>query len=368
MRTIKIMKVVVCLVLLALMWTWVYAGEENVISKKSNVTFGGRLHAQFQTSNSEEAKDGDEPSSTFSVRRARLAASYKNESGKIKGKVQYDLGEGGAKLKDGYIDASCCPHFAIRMGQFKKPFSLWELTSTTKTMVIERGNAVIGSSWKATNQIIGKDGRYSGRDIGAMVHGKTEKVDYAFGVFNGNGDNKKADDDKGKTFGGRLVLKAMPGVRVGGSVSSRTISCYDSFVDTTKNGESASFTAFEVDLDFGIGPDVSQTGPWLQAEVATGNNPHFDDETDFMGVTVVGSFNLRQPEGGKIYSIRPAVRVDYAQRHKDDDDFTNMLITPGIDIFFDKYNRLQINVDMNKPKMDGADSEVAVRVQGQIHI
>jgi hypothetical protein len=39
-----------------------------------------------------------------------------------------------------------------------------------------------------------------------------------------------------------------------------------------------------------------------------------------------------------------------------------------LDIFFDKYNRLQINVDINMPSEDGADSEVALRIQGQIHI
>jgi hypothetical protein len=263
----KALKLVLCFAVLVSMWSCLYAGEEVVVSKKSKVTFGGRLHAQFHTSNTEAAEDMN---STFYVRRARLAASYKNASGTLAGKVQYDLASGSAKLKDGYIDFKLDPRFGIKLGQYKKPFSLWELTSTTKTMVIERGNAILGSSSKATNQIITKDGRYAGRDIGAMLHGKAEKVDYAVGVFNGNGDNKKADDDKGKFYGGRLVLKATSDVRLGGSLCSQTVSSYEGFVDSTKNGESASFLAYEIDLDYGIGNDVSKTGPWLQLRETRG--------------------------------------------------------------------------------------------------
>jgi hypothetical protein len=346
------------------LWSCAHAGEENVISKKSKVTFGGRLHAQFHFSNVDAA---DDMNNTFYVRRARLAATYKNSAGTLEGKVQYDLGEGGAKLKDGYIDIKPDPRFNVKLGQYKKPFSLWELTSTTKTMVIERGNKIIGSEWKSSNQIITKDGLYAGRDIGAMVHGKAEKVKYYVGVFNGNGDNKKSDSDNGKLFGGRVVVNAAEDLDVGASVSNRTVSDYESFVDTADSG-SANFQAFEADAEFGIKNDVSKTGPWIQAEFVYGSNPHISDEAKFMAFVFVGSYNVKQPEGRKMYSVRPAVRFDFAQRDTDDDDTRNILLTPGVDIFFDKYNRLQINIDINLPQKDGADTEVGARVQAQIHI
>jgi hypothetical protein len=353
-----------------MIWSFVHAGEENVISKKSKVTFGGRLHAQFHTSNVDAA---DDMNNTFYVRRARLAATFKNSAGTLEGKVQYDLGDGGAKLKDGYVNFKLDPRFNVKVGQYKKPFSLWELTSTTKTMVIERGNKIIGSSWKSSNQIITKDGFYAGRDIGAMVHGKHEKVKYYVGVFNGNGDNKKSDSDNGKLFGGRVVVNAAEDLYVGGSVSDRIVSTYthefvvDSVlhVDTTEN---ANFAAFEGDVEYGIRNDVSKTGPWIQAEFVFGSNPHISDEAKFMALVFVGSYNKKLTEGGKVYSVRPAVRFDFAQRDTDDDDTRNILLTPGVDIFFDKYNRLQINIDINLPQEDGADTEIGARVQAQIHL
>ncbi|UCE19331.1 MAG: hypothetical protein JSV84_03005 [Gemmatimonadota bacterium] len=336
-----------------------------MVAKKSKVTFAGRLHGQFHTSNVEAAEDMN---NTFYVRRARLAAEYKNSAGTMKAKVQYDLGEGGAKLKDGYVDVILDPKFNIKLGQYKKPFSLWELTSTTKTMVIERGNHLIGSSWKSSNQIITKDGLYAGRDIGAMVHGQVEKVKYYIGVFNGNGDNKKSDDDNGKLIGGRVVLSALEDLSFGASVSNRTVSKYQSFIDTTKNGSSDNFLAFEADLEYGIKDKVSRTGPWVQTEVVYGSNPIISDEANFMGFVFLGSYNVKLSEGEKIYSVRPAIRVDYAQRDTDDDDTRNILVTPGVDIFFDKYNRVQINLDVDMSQKDGADTEFGLRVQYQMHI
>ena len=339
--------------------------QENVISKKSKVSFTGRLHAQAQTSNVEAA---DNMNNTFSIRRARLTAKFKNLSGTMEAKVQYDLAEGGVKLKDGYVELKFDPKFNIKLGQYKKPFSLWELTSTTKTMVIERGNKVLGSGWKGTNGIIIKDGLYAGRDIGLMIHGKLNKLKYSAGVFNGNGYHKKKDDDNGKLIGGRLVFSAFKNLAVGASFSNRTISEYDNFIDTTKNGSSASFQAFEVDMDYGIKHKVSKNGLWVQAEFLTGANPNYSDEAKFMGLALLGSYNLRMAEGGTIYSIRPVLRFDYSQRNTEDDDTRSILLTPGVDIFFDEYNRLQINLDIIKPQMDGADTEIGLRLQLQMHI
>ena len=40
-------------------------------------------------------------------------------------------------------------------------------------------------------------------------------------------------------------------------------------------------------------------------------------------------------------------------------------LTPGLDIFSDGVNRLQINLDVNKQRMNGADTEYGLRVQLQ---
>lgn len=362
MKTLKLMLYLV--VVSVFVWSNVNAAE-NVVSEKSKVTFTGRVHAQFHTSNVKAAEDMN---NSFYIRRARLTAEYKNLPGTMEGKVEYELGEGGAKLKDGYVDLKLDPGFNFKVGQFKKPFSLWELTSSTKTMVIERGNKIIGSDWKSSNQIIIKDGKYADRDIGLMLHGKAEKVKYYLGVFNGNGDHQKSDDDNGKLIGGRVVYSVQEKLDVGAGFSNLNISKYDKFVDVDQNGSSANFQAFEVDLDYGIRHNVSKTGPWVQAEFLSGANPHYSDEAKFMGLALLGSYNVKLAEGGKFYSVRPAIRLDYSQRNTDNDDTKNILLTPGVDLFFDKDNRLQINLDIDMPQKDGADKEIGVRIQGQIHI
>lgn len=357
----KSFRLMLCAVVVICIWTTAFA-EENVVSKKSIVTFTGRLHAQYHYSNVAAAEDMN---NTFYIRRARLTASYKNFSGKLAGKVQFDLGEGGVKLKDGYVDLKCAPVFGLKVGQFKKPFSLWELTSSTKTMVIERGNKIIGSSWKTTNQINIKDGLYAGRDIGAMVHGKAGKLAYAVGIFNGNGYHKSGDSDNGKMGGGRFVLNALENLSFGVSASNRYVSQYGTSTGDTINKH---FQAFEGDLEFGIKHHVSKSGHWVQMEGVYGSNPAISEDAKFMGVAFIGSYNVKLAEGGKIYSVRPAIRGDYSQRDLDNDDTRNILVTPGVDIFFDEYNRLQINVDIDKPLMDGADIEIGARIQIQIHI
>lgn len=333
--------------------------QQSVISKKSDVTFTGRLHAQYHTSSVEDVS----PSSSFYVRRARLAAEYRNLAGTMRGKVQYDIGAGSPKLKDGYVDLLFGGGLNVRLGQFKKPFSLWELTSSKRTMVIERANGLIGSAWKSTNSIIIKDGLYGDRDIGVMLHGTTGALRYNLGLFNGNGNNKKSDDDDGKQIGGRLVYSLSDDLALGAGVSSRTVS---DFVDPVRGDTTSTrFQAYEIDLDYGIRHDVSRTGAWVQAELLYGANPVFGDDANFSGINVVGSYNLNQAGEGRIYSLRPAIRFDYSKRDTDDDDTANILLTPGLDIFFDKYNRVQINLDIDRSQMDGADTEFGLRIQFQ---
>ncbi|MFQ6102672.1 MAG: porin [Candidatus Glassbacteria bacterium] len=362
----KALKVILLLVFSFGIWSVAIAGEENVISKKSKLSLTGRVHAQFHTTRVEDYT----PTSTFFVRRARLKAVYVNPSGTMKGVVQYDLGEGGAKLKDGYVDLKVNDNFKIKMGQFKKPFSLWELTSSTKIAVIERANKIMGSSNSySSNAVIIKDGLYADRDLGVQAHGSADKVDWAVGIFNGNGNNVKHDDDSGKTFGGRVVYNIEDDLAIGGAVSNRMIDDYTTVSDTDTTVADENFQAFEVDLEYGIRHHVKEVGPWIQAEVVFGKNPHFGDtDTNFLGFMGVFSYNVLMENSELVHSLRPAFRFDWSKRNTDDDDTQTMLLTPGMDVFFDPNNRLQINLDVNIPNADNADTEFAIRTQFQMLI
>jgi len=344
-----------------------HAEGSMIQTKKSNLTLSGRVHAQFHTTSVTDHT----PSSTFFVRRARLKATYVNESGNMKGVVQYEMGEGSPKLKDGYVDLKVREGVRVKMGQFKKPFSRWELTSSTKLPVIERANKIMGTANKhSTNSVVIKDGLYADRDLGFQLHGKSGKVGYAIGVFNGNGNNKKTDDDNGKTFGARVTAAATDDISIGGAFSNVMIDDYQTIAegDTVPIVSNENFQAVELDFEYGK-YKVKNDGAWVLAEFLWGKNPQFSNtDTKFIGFMGAIAYNKLTPNSNLVHSVRPAVRFDFSKRNTDDADSQTILLTPGLDIFFDTNNRLAVNLDVNMPNADGADTEFAIRMQFQMLI
>ena len=361
----KRLKRVSWLVAPLLTWGSLHAGEIGVVTGMSKLELSGRVHAQFQTT----SVDGFSPSSTFSVRRARLKATYRNPSGSLTGRVQFDLGEGKAGLKDGYVDLKLTGGLGVKMGQFKVPFSLWELTSSTRIPVIERGNEILGTSNRySANEVVVKDGGFAGRDIGVELHGAWGRVEYAIGAFNGNGTNHKEDDDSGKTVGGRLVVEAAENLRVGGAFSNRTVSRFATISGPDTTVSSENFRAVEADLEYGT-HRVDRSGPWFIGEVQWGENPQFGDtDANFAGFIGVFSYNVLTPNSSLVHSLRPAFRVDFSQRNTGDDATRTTLVTPGLDIFFDAHDRLAIDLDVSVPSADGERTEYAIRTQFQMLI
>ena len=85
------------------------------------------------------------------------------------------------------------PFARIRVGQFKVPFSLSSLVSSSQLDLINRPLAV--------------DNLVNQYDIGLMLFGGfwRERIEYAAGAFNGQSRNQP-ETDNGKDFTGRIVL------------------------------------------------------------------------------------------------------------------------------------------------------------------
>ncbi|MFA5032077.1 MAG: porin [bacterium] len=317
--------------------------EDNVISEKSKMTFAGLVHIQYLTSNIKDIGYNN----TFTLKRAELGADFKNTI--LHGNIQVNFGQGVLQLKDGYGDLQFSPTINLKLGQYKKPFSLLALTGDSKDMFIEKGNNTIGAD-KTGMFDYASTLKYSGRDVGAMVYGQIRTIDYAIGVFNGNGDNKKYDEDSGKQCVGRIVLKPIKDVGVGISASN-----------LYKDKET--YQAFNVDVEYKKGDF------WFQGETDYGNNYIISDTTYFMGIgLILGKWikvNL-----GHIYSLFPALRFDYTFSDKDDGETANMLVTPGININFDEhsYHRLMLNLDVNQPLKENTDIQLGFKMQLQILI
>ncbi|MBI3271119.1 MAG: hypothetical protein HYZ53_19095 [Planctomycetes bacterium] len=173
-----------------------------------DVHFGGQLLAQ-----SRFFIDDSRNNNSFFVREARLVAdgTFFHD---YEFKVQGDFGKGAAQLQDGYVGWKKLPWLGLRVGQFKQPFSLQQLTSGRFIDFVERSPM---------------DLLVPGRDLGVQLGGKVLDgvVEYAVSAFNGNGKNNAADANDDKDVAARLVLRPfvtseeamLKGLRIGAAVT-----------------------------------------------------------------------------------------------------------------------------------------------------
>lgn len=176
--------------------------------KAFTMAVGGRAHMDFLILDNK-----DQQASSFDMKRARIYAQgnlYKN----TEFKAELDFSEGSAaSLTDGYINLTHLPVAKTMLGQFKEPFSLEQLTSFRFVDFVER--SIIANSIAP------------GRDIGVMLHANLFDgiLGYGVGIFNGNGRNRKRDENDDKDVAGRVYLRPfmtsgipfLEGLQVGGA-------------------------------------------------------------------------------------------------------------------------------------------------------
>ena len=87
------------------------------------------------------------------------------------------------RLTDAYVEFANTPYATARLGQYKVPFGLQEITSDTRQEFVDRSiaNAKFAPA----------------RDVGVMVSGLflDKKLGYQAGIFNGAGQNNPQDDE-----------------------------------------------------------------------------------------------------------------------------------------------------------------------------
>lgn len=154
---------------------------------------GGRLQTDWLWSSEDNAikLDVGEQEDGVEVRRARLYFSgliYDN----VEYKLQFDFAGGDADLKDAYLGLTDFPLGKLRMGHFKEPFSLDELTSSKNITFLERALPNVFAP---------------GRNTGFMLHNTCpeERMTTAIGVFRSTDDYGEDVDDGGYNITGRVT-------------------------------------------------------------------------------------------------------------------------------------------------------------------
>jgi hypothetical protein len=358
------------------------AGTAGAQQSYPNVKLTGRLQTQFYYFDNEDYTATVGPKNNFFIRRARIEGRgqiSENVSVYIQpsfegGRNLSSLattctstpvpvgggtptitcrtsGRSGIRLRDAYMDVRFSPETAkgalyLRAGQEKRPFSRYELVSSTNLPSIERGGGQ-GLLARASNDLFGSAGFLS-HDVGASVRYE-HKLDDArlvtlkFGAYNGQGESLNDVNDK-KSVGARGTVGITPKLEVGASWFA-----HDGIV-TVGGAPDSSFTnyAFDVDAQWGKPGDE---GLFALAEYLRGNDATAAKLT-MQGMQGVAAYNIRMKSPTSwLYAVEPAFRVDLADPNTDADDDRVTTVTAVLGVYMS--SKAQVRVAYERQSFQG---------------
>ncbi|MGD8729255.1 MAG: porin, partial [Gemmatimonadota bacterium] len=325
------------------------SAQLQVSGRGASLRVGGRVQSQYTVSSIDGATND------FFFRRVRLIADA-TVNDFLSGRVQSDFAGGGAALQDAYVRMSFSPEFEVSIGQFKRAFDLFELSSSTNLSVIERDGRIEGYSVCSGVGSVCSYGRltaaldFAGRDQGIRVEGESGSIAYHATLTNGTGANS-ADENGRKSVSGRLTVALSEDLRATGQVGLHD------YVDPA--AEDANAVAFGGDLEYGTWRD----GLLVQAGVITGDNWALDPVTEgapnFLALQGIGSYYY-PVDGDHVEGVEPLLRISYADPNMDVDDDNGLLITPGFAVYIMGRSKVGANFDIYSPSV--GDKEFSFKV------
>ena len=329
------------------------SAQTEISARTATITVGGRLHAQLSSTTVDDAG----PTNIF-LRRARIYLGIE-VSDFFEAVLQPDLVDGQARLQDAYVRFNFSDGFVVTVGQMKRAFDLFELSSSTRLSVIERDGRVPGvdhcagvggiCSWSGLIEELA----YAERDVGIRFEGDlSEKVSYMAAVTNGTGVNVP-DENSSKSYSARLQVELGGGVRVAANTS---IHDYIGSGDDTNYG-----VALGGDIEFGSWQD----GLHLQAGFVTGDNWLFldlaGDAATFRTAQVIGSYYIPLDDGERFVGIEPVGRISWGDPDRNGVADGGLLVTPGIMFYVLGRSKVGANLDIYSPQT--GDTEVSLKLQ-----
>ena len=339
-----------------------------------NIRLSGRLQTQFYYFSNEDYAAAVGPKANFFVRRARIEARGQiSENVAIYIQPSFEggrnltnvvttctgttppvcrtTGRSGVRLRDAYIDVRFSPEgrkgaLYLRGGQEKRPYSRYELTSSTNLPSIERG-AGQGLVARASNDLFAANGFLS-HDVGASLRYEyklddVRLVTLKFGAYNGQGESLNDVNDK-KSFGARGTFGITSKLDVGGSWFA-----HDGIVTVGGVPDSA-FTnyAFGVDAQWAKPGDE---GLFVLAEYLHGNDATAAKFT-IQGLQGVAAYHIRMKSPTSwLYAVEPAFRIDLADPNTDADNDRVTTITAVLGVYMS--SRAQLRVAYERETFQG---------------
>lgn len=326
------------------------SAQFSVTGRGASLRIGGRLHTQYSVSSIDAATND------FFIRRARLIVDL-TVNDFLSGRVQPDFAGGGAALQDVYAQLNFSPEFQVQVGQFKRAFDLFELSSSTDLSLVERDGRIegygacsgVGSVCSYSRLTEALD--FAGRDLGIRLEGESGSVSYIASLTNGTGINT-ADENGRKSASGRVTFAISDNVRASGQVALHD------YVDPAD--EDANAIAFGGDVEVGTWRD----GLLFQAGIVTGDNWELDPVTSSPPsfLTFQGVASYYYPiDSERVVGIEPLARISYGDPNTDVADDNGLLVTPGFMVYIMGRSKIGANFDIYSPAT--GDKEFSFKLQ-----
>lgn len=323
----------------------------------ATLEIGGR--AQFQAAHT--SADGA-PALDLFARRIRMTFDVSlNEW--ISGRIQPDFTES-VDLRDAYVRLTVGDGFRLDMGQFKRAFDLFVLTSSTEIEEVERDGRIPGLAGPGACSGVGnvcslvrftERLAFADRDVGFRVQGEAgSRFEYMATVTNGTGLGR-GDENDAKSAAGRLVFSLGDGVRVAGNVSVH---------DYPSGGEDRYAAAWGGDLEVG---DFRAPGVHVRVGLVGGDNWRAApvDEPTFLSTQGIVTWYRPVGDAGPVVAVEPLARASWGDPDLDSDDDGGLLLTPGFAVYFGGRNKLTANLDVYAPGQ--GDAEFSLKLQSFFH-
>jgi len=353
-----------------------------------SVSVRGRIQAQFSTVSGDSSgvfNPHAQVNSSFEIRRLRIQTDVRIGDN-INLVIQPSFEMGALRMRDAYLRLilarGTTTSFGLTLGQEKKPFNRYELTSANNLPSIERGARFRGISLPAAQNNLLEDNGYLAEDIGASADASflASRVQLKAGLYNGAGESSN-DVNNGKTYGARATLTALmnaeqlPLLRLGAAFISR-----DRGVTTTANSTEFTPDSSRRTTAFGLEAEWGDFRPGLHviADFATGKNlwmPAYKYNTGrnlgnvrpntpnsafatFSSLQVIAAWRVQfdDPTGTRLVKIiEPALRFDMTDPNTDLSNDNATTITPVLNIHFSQTTVLRAGLDLYSYKTaDGA--------------
>ncbi len=391
-------------VVLALPVLMSFAGTRQARAQTANIRVSGRAQSQYSTV-SGDASNTFNPSGTvssgFEVRRLRIQADVRiGENVSLVIQPSFEMAS--LRMRDAYLRVGFVrsPSFNLgfTMGQEKRPFNRYELTSSNTLPSIERGARFRGftGALAAQNNLL-EDNGYVAHDLGASLDftGWDGRLSLKAGMYNGSGESA-ADVNNSRSFGGRAVATVLqdaerrPALRLGAALISRDRAVTSSPTATTFAPDSTRRTsAFGMDAEWGdFRPGLHVIADFATGEaLADGNHclngatpipcrfgvnrntgnlrPNAPDSAivTFRSLHAVVSWRWQpgDPEGTRLIKlVEPALRIDLTDPNTGVDSDAGMLITPAVSIHFSQTTAMRVGLDYYRYR-DASGSSRSVR-------